>query len=161
MLLLNKLSVHLWLFPSEDQSFSKVFVISMKSRWPPEGVVVSHLRLPALQMLRFPMLQRLLVRNAYNNPMFFDHFIFNFSESCWRPHSSYIFDMTSTCHKDRDPLRSIHFPSVQFLQIFPAIFHSFYVSAIRRSSREVRKHQPAYRNMKRLKAFMPTRTHCA
>ena len=159
--MLNKLTVHLWFFPSENQSFSKVSIIALKSRYPPEGVVVSHLRLPARQMLRFPILQRLLVRNAYNNPMFFDHSIFNFSESCWRPHSSYIFDMASTCHKDRDPLGSIHFPSVQFLHIFPTIFHCFYVSAIRRSLREVRKHQPAYRNMKRLKAFVSTKRHCA
>ena len=155
------MTVHLWFSPSENQSFSKVSIIPLKSREAPEGVVLSHLRLPALQMLRFPILQRLLLRNAYNNPMFFDHSIFNFSESRWRPHSSYISDMASTCHKDRDPLGSINFPSVQFLHIFPTIFHCFYGSAIRRPSREVRKHQPAYRNMKRLKAFMSTKRRCA
>ena len=155
------MTVYLWFFPSGNQSFSKVSIIYLKSRDPPEVVVVSHLRLPALQMLRFQILQRLLVRNAYNTAMFFDHSIFNFSESCWRPHSSYISAMISTCPKDRDPLGSINYPSKHVLHIFPTFFHCFYVSAIRRPSREVRKHRPAYRNMKRLKAFMSTNTHCA
>ena len=68
--------------------FTKAFIISLKSRVAPEGLVVLRLRLPARQMLRFPILQRLLVTNAYNNPMFFCHLIFYFSESRWRPHSS-------------------------------------------------------------------------
>ena len=148
-------------FPGRNRILSKVPIIALKSRYPPEGALVLRLRLPALQMPRFPILQRLLVRNAYNNPMFLYHSNFNFSESRWRPHSSYIFDMASTCHKDRDPLGSINLPSVQFLHIFPTIFHCFYVSSIRRPSRKVRKHQPAYRNMKRLKAFMSTKRHCA
>ena len=161
MSLLYKLTVHLWFSPSGNQRFSEVCIVALNSREAPEGVVGLRLRLPAFQMLRLPMLQRLLFRNAYSNTMSFGNFIFNCLCSRWRLHSSCISDMASTCHKDRDPLGSIIFQSVQFLHISATIFHCFYVSAIRRPSREFRKHQPAYRNMKRLKAFMSTKGHCA
>jgi len=47
------LTVHLWFFPSENQILSKVFIISLESREPPEGIVVLHLLAPALRSFVF------------------------------------------------------------------------------------------------------------
>ena len=35
-------------------------------------------------------------------PLKFDHRFFDFSKSHWRPHSSYVFDMTSSCYNTCD-----------------------------------------------------------
>ena len=103
ILLLYRLSAHLWFFPSENQILSKVSIICLKSRYPPEGALLSRLRLRAHQTLRFPRSQRRPVRKPYNNPMFFQHYFFNFSKSHWELHFRHIFDIASTCRQGCGP----------------------------------------------------------
>ena len=79
----------------------------------------------------FAMLQRRHVRNAHNNPMFFVHSFFYFSESHWRPHFSYGFDMTSTCFKSCDPTKLTKITWIRCSFIFPMVFHCFHVSTNR------------------------------
>ena len=41
-------------------------------------------------------------------------FVFNFSQSSWRPHFSNIIDMVSTCHKTCDPKKLTKLSWIQF-----------------------------------------------
>ena len=63
----------------------------------------------------------------------------SFSESCWRPHSSYISDVASTCNKNCHPTILTIIMPIQFSNIFPTVFQCFYVSAVRLHVGEVTK----------------------
>ena len=112
---------------------------ALKSRYPPEGALLSRLRLAVHQTLRFPMSQRRHVTNPYNNPMFFVHSFYYFSKSHWRPHFSYGFDMTSTCCTSCDPTKLTKITVIPFLHIFPIDFEWFYVSIDRPQFCKIRK----------------------
>ena len=104
ILLLYRLSVPLSISPGKPYITAKVTINALKSREPPEPVLLSHLHLAVHQTLRFPILQRLHVTNLHNNPMFLLSTLFSFfSKSHWRPPFSYDFDIGSSCHGSCDP----------------------------------------------------------
>ena len=71
--------------------------------------------------------------------MIFAYYDLSFSGSCWRPHSSYIFDMASTLPKSCGTPRLTKISSIQFLFIFPLVFQCFYLSVTRLQFGEITK----------------------
>ena len=140
ILLLYRLSVPLFISPGKPYITSKVSINALKSREPPEPVVVLRL-LPGgaagSPNVTFSNTSAPACQKWYIFPMNFAYYDMSFSESCWRPHSSYIFDMASTLPKSCGTPKLTKISWNQLLHVFPMLFQCFYASATRRQLREV------------------------
>ena len=63
----------------------------------------------------------------------------SFSESCWRPHPSYISDMASTLSKSCGTQRLTKILQNKILNAYPMVFQCLYAIAARLQFREVTK----------------------
>ena len=149
ILLLYRLSVPLSISPGKPYITSKVSINALKSREPPEPALLSHLRLAVHQTLRFPILQRRHVTTPHNNPMFFVHSVLLFSKSHWRPHSSYVFDMTPSSYNTCDHPRLPKLYQIQIYHKFPMDFNSFMLTHFDVVIAKLQKMYSTCRNMDR------------
>ena len=140
---------------------SKVNIKWPRSPYPPEGALWPNLRPPALHMLRFPVLQRRHVRNAYNHPMCLNHYLLQTNIMLL----ACVLAIVLTCHQ-----HTITVATLQGSHLFHKIkFHTyckwfvivFILAKTRFAFVKLTNTQQTCHNMKCLRSPMPMKSHCA
>ena len=93
-------------------------------------------------------------------PISRDHAFFDFSESHWRLHFTYIFTIPWTCYIGCDHPSLTKSSWIQFCLIFPMYFYCFELMWIDIASAKLPMHHQTCLNMTCLKAFMSPKWHC-